>query len=60
MNVPEKTGQERATAAKINAASYLAELPPEVDPARDLLRRYSSIAPDRVDAHIFEIVRLLP
>lgn len=46
-----------AEAAKKNAASYRADIPPEVAPARHLLEHYSGIAPEDVDAHIFAIVR---
>lgn len=59
MNASEKTNAEIGTAAKINAASYLTEIPPEIDPARRLLEQYSGIAPEDVDAHIHEIVRRL-
>jgi hypothetical protein len=59
MNVSEKTAEQIATASKQNAASYLANIPPEIDPARRLLEKYSGIAPEDVDAHIYEIVRHL-
>jgi hypothetical protein len=59
MDVSEKTPEQITTAAKQNAASYRAEIPPEIDQARHLLVQYSGIAPEDVDAHIFEIVRWL-
>jgi hypothetical protein len=58
MKVSEKTAEQISTAAKTNASSYLAEIPPEVDPARHLLERYSCVSPEDVDAHIYQIVRL--
>jgi hypothetical protein len=60
MNDSHKTAEQIATAAKQNAASYLTEIPPEIEPGRRLLGQYSSIAPQDVDAHIFEIVSRLP
>jgi hypothetical protein len=59
MNVSKKTAEQIATAAKTNAASYLTKIPPEINPARRLLEQYSGIAPEDVDAHIYEIVRHL-
>jgi hypothetical protein len=59
MNVFEKTAEQIATAAKKNTVSYLTKIPPEIDPARRLLEQYSGIAPEDVDAHIYEIVRYL-
>jgi len=53
----EKTIEEIAAAAQKNAASYLTEVPPEIDPARHLLEHYSGIVPADVDKHICEIVR---
>lgn len=57
MSVSEKSSAQIATAARANAATYLTEIPPEIDPARLLLEQYSGIAPEDVDAHIFDIVR---
>ena len=59
MKDPEKTPEQIATAAKTNAGSYLAKIPPELNPARRLLEQYSGISPQDVDAHIYEIVRTL-
>jgi hypothetical protein len=57
MNASEKTAEQIASAAKANAATYLTEIPPEIDPARRLLEQYSGIAPEDIDAHIYKIVR---
>ncbi|KAI1125128.1 hypothetical protein F5Y10DRAFT_13554 [Nemania abortiva] len=52
MSGSKKTAEQIATAAKQNAAFYLDEIPPELEPARRLLEKYSGIAPEDVDAHI--------
>jgi hypothetical protein len=59
MNVSEKPAEQIATAAKTNAASYLTTIPTEISPARRLLELYSGIAPEDVEACIYEIVRYL-
>ncbi|KAI3329919.1 S-adenosyl-L-methionine-dependent methyltransferase [Ustulina deusta] len=54
MNDSRKTAEQVATAAKQNAAFYLTEIPPEIEPVRRLLE-HSGIAPEDVDVHIREI-----
>ncbi|KAI1752762.1 hypothetical protein F4782DRAFT_499965 [Xylaria castorea] len=54
MNDSQKTAEQIKDAAKQNAAFYLTEIPPEIEPARRLLEN-SGIAPEDVDAHIREI-----
>ncbi|KAI0414482.1 S-adenosyl-L-methionine-dependent methyltransferase [Xylaria grammica] len=54
MNESQKTAEQIAAAAKQNAAFYLTEIPPELEPIRRLLK-YSGVAPKNVDAHIREI-----
>ncbi|KAI0533009.1 hypothetical protein GGR58DRAFT_488267 [Xylaria digitata] len=54
MTDSSKTADQIAAAAKQNAAFYLTEIPPEIEPVRRLIE-YSGIAPDDVDAHIREI-----
>ncbi|KAI0861121.1 hypothetical protein F4860DRAFT_476913 [Xylaria cubensis] len=54
MNDPQKTAEKIAAAAKQNAALYLTEIPPEIEPTRRLLE-HSGIAPEDVDAHIRKI-----
>ncbi|KAI0543397.1 hypothetical protein F4679DRAFT_120070 [Xylaria curta] len=54
MNDPQKKAEQIAAAAKQNAALYLNEIPPEIEPARRLLE-HSGIAPEDVDAHIRKI-----
>ncbi|KAF2964108.1 hypothetical protein GQX73_g9471 [Xylaria multiplex] len=49
-----KAADQIAAAAKQNAAFYLTEIPPEIEPVRRLLE-YSGIAPEDADAHIREI-----
>jgi hypothetical protein len=48
MSLSEKTAKQIASAAKINAPSYLTEIPPEIDPARRLLERTSGIASENI------------
>ncbi|AEO69857.1 uncharacterized protein THITE_2056534 [Thermothielavioides terrestris NRRL 8126] len=49
------TADKISAAAKTNAATYLSRIPNAADPARRILVEYSGIAPDAVDAHIYEI-----
>jgi hypothetical protein len=59
MHVSGKTTEQIATAAKENAACYLTKIPPGIiNTARRLLEEYSGIAPEDVEAHIFDIVRI--
>ncbi|KAK0705716.1 hypothetical protein B0H67DRAFT_497836 [Lasiosphaeris hirsuta] len=51
---PERSSAA-AVAAKANATAYLATIPPEIESGRHLLQRYSHIAAEDVDAHIFRI-----
>lgn len=46
-----------AALAKKNEIWYLAKIPTEIDPARHLLEKYSGVAPEVIDAHIYQIVR---
>lgn len=43
-------------AAELNANLYFTKIPSEADSGRCLLEKYSNIAPEDVDAHIYEIV----
>ncbi|KAK3315548.1 S-adenosyl-L-methionine-dependent methyltransferase, partial [Apodospora peruviana] len=65
MNIPPTTRDEMTItngtttaaeqAAKQNAHSFLTEIPPEIEPGRRLLEKYSGFAPEDVDAHILNI-----
>ncbi|KAK1756702.1 hypothetical protein QBC47DRAFT_443214 [Echria macrotheca] len=55
MATTAKTPAEIAAAAKANAGTYLAAIPPEINTGKRLLERYSGISPDKVDEHIIQI-----
>ncbi|KAK3381857.1 hypothetical protein B0H63DRAFT_476736 [Podospora didyma] len=56
MSPSQKIPEQIAAAAKANAATYLATIPPGIrDLARSILEEYSGIAPEDVDAHIYYI-----
>ncbi|KAK3357954.1 hypothetical protein B0T25DRAFT_567205 [Lasiosphaeria hispida] len=56
MSQSQKTPDQIAAAAKANAATYLATIPPEIhEPACCILEKYSGIAAEDVDAHIHDI-----
>jgi len=45
MSHSQKTSEEITAAAKVDASTYLPTIPPEIDPARRILKQYSGIAP---------------